>query len=97
MCVYRSMREREIWELGCVTVAGRVDKSDSVGTSGRKGGGYTVAFASRMGTLELQRWVWAQQLTAWGAQGLRRLDGDTGKSRAGDSHFRAWKSGPHKP
>lgn len=31
-------------------------ESDSVGTSGRKGGGYTVAFASRMGTQELQRW-----------------------------------------
>lgn len=52
-----SVCEREVQgeEPGCVTVAEKVDESDSVGTSGRKGTENAVAFPSRMGTLGPQR------------------------------------------
>lgn len=69
-------------------------ESESVGTSGRKGGGYTVAFASRMGTLGLRRWGVGPVAEAWPAKGLRRVAGERGRGDYGaGKHLRPAQSG----
>lgn len=51
-------------------VAGKVDASDSVGTSGRKGRESAEAFTSRMGTLGLRRLGVGSGVKAWPSKGL---------------------------
>lgn len=69
-------------------VAGKVDASDSVGTSGRKGRESAEAFPSRMGTLGLRRLGVGSGVKAWPGKRLnvvaRRAQAGRGSSRGAE-------------
>lgn len=69
-------------------VAGKVDASDSVGTSGRKGRESAEAFPSRMGTLGLQRLGVGSGVKAWPRKRLnvvaRRAQAGRGSARGAE-------------